>query len=61
MTPRAVIQQLQAIRAQVEKVSRVDTRYRQNVAAALRRLHRLEAALLPLCPKPGPKPKGGRP
>lgn len=58
MTPADLRRQLRMVRKQVEKISRVDTRYRQHAIAAIARLNRLESAISPLCPKPGPKPKG---
>jgi hypothetical protein len=61
MTPKLIREQLRLIRKQVEKIGRVDHRYRRNVLAALGRLCRLEADMRAAYrQKPGPKP-GGKP
>ncbi len=61
MTPKLIREQLRLIRMQVEKIGRVDHRYRRNVTAALVRLQRLEADLKAAYrQKPGPKPRGQR-
>jgi len=57
MTPLEIRAELRLIRLQVEKIGRVDTRYRRHTIAALSRLNRLAASLKS---KPGPK-KGSQP
>ncbi len=61
MTPKLIRKQLRLIRKQVEKIGRVDHRYRRNVLAALARLQRLEVGLKAAYRQnPGPKPAGHR-
>ena len=61
MNPVRIREQLRLIRKQVEKIGRVDHRYRRNVLAAVGRFKRLDAEIKAAYrQKPGTKPRGLR-
>jgi hypothetical protein len=60
MTPRAIRQELRAIRLQMQRANQLTLRYRQYIQAAINRLDQLSEAVNLDRPKPGPK-KGGQP
>ncbi len=60
MTPRAIARELENIRAQLVKATRIDTRYRQYIGFAIMRLDQLHGAVSYNHPYARPK-KGGKP
>jgi hypothetical protein len=60
MTPRAIRQELRAVRTQLQRAGRVSTDYRRYIGLAILRLDRLAEAVNLDRPKPGPK-AGGAP